>query len=219
MAGLVQQKAGKAGGPGADDAPDGAGPLRKCLVTGAGLPQSGLIRFVIGPENQVVPDIAGGLPGRGIWLSASRDVVNTACAKGLFTRAAKENVAVPVDLAGILEVLLARRCIDLLGLANRAGQAAAGFEKAAGWIRMGRGGLLVEAADAGRDGKAKLHRLAPDLPRFWVLDAEELRRAFGRDHVVHAVVAGGKLADRLVNEQDRLSGFRGDPQAAGVSGN
>ena len=172
------------------------------------MPKETLIRFVVGPDDTVVPDLAGDLPGRGIWLSARRDVVNTAGEKNLFSRAAKRKVRVPAGLADALEAQIVRRCGETLGLARRAGQIAAGFEKAAGWLRAGKGGVLIAARDAGADSQAKLRALAPDMPRFQVLDAAELGPAVGRDHLVHAVVLAGRLADRLLVEQVRLKGFR-----------
>ncbi len=108
----------------------GPSPLRKCIATGALRPKDEMLRFVVGPDGSLVPDLDGCLPGRGLWLSAQRDMVNTACAKGLFSRAARHGVEVSADLAEQLEGLMVRRCLDLLGLARRAGEAVAGFEKA-----------------------------------------------------------------------------------------
>lgn len=189
-------------------------PMRRCLATGDRRPVSELIRFVVGPDNSVVPDVVGNLPGRGLWLSARRDVVNTASDKGLFARAAKCKVSVPAGLADELEYQIVRRCVDVLGLARRAGQVVTGFEKVSQWLKAGRGGLLITAADCGADGQNKLQGLGSGLYRFTVLDRGELGRAFGRDQVVHAALQSGRLADRLVEEQGRLVGFRVDrPQS------
>ncbi len=190
-------------------APDeDAGPIRRCIVSGEKRPVEELIRFVVGPDDTVVPDLAGDLPGRGLWLSARRDVVNTASEKNLFAKAAKRKVSVPPGLADAVEAQMVRRCMDALGLARRAGQVVAGFEKTDAWLRTAQRGLLVAARDGSEDGKSKLRALAPGLAQFTVLDAGELGRALGRDHVVHAGVASGGLADRLVFEQNRLMGFR-----------
>tara|TARA_B100000513_G_scaffold128676_1_gene57310 strand:- start:163 stop:819 length:657 start_codon:yes stop_codon:yes gene_type:complete len=187
---------------------EGDGTVRRCIVTGEKRPTPELLRFVVGPDDQIVPDLGGVLPGRGLWLSARRDVVNTASEKNLFAKAAKRKVVVPPHLADDIEAQMVRRCMDALGLARRAGQVVAGFEKTAAWLRTAKRGLLVAARDGGEDGKSKLRHLASGLTQFTVLDAAELGRALGRDHVVHAAVAPGGLADRLVFEQNRLSGFR-----------
>ncbi|MGA9014886.1 MAG: DUF448 domain-containing protein, partial [Acetobacteraceae bacterium] len=100
------------------------GPLRRCIVTRERLPKEQLIRFVVGPDKTLVPDLTATLPGRGIWLSASGDVLETARAQGglgrVFARAARGPVVVPSDLSGVLEAALARRIGELLGLARRA---------------------------------------------------------------------------------------------------
>lgn len=196
---------------------EAAGPVRRCVVTGQQKSTDQLIRFVVGPDDSIVPDLAGNLPGRGLWLSASRDVVNTASEKKLFAKAAKRKVTVPPRLADDIEAQMVRRCMDALGLARRAGRVVAGFEKTDAWLRAAKRGLLVAARDGSEDGKSKLRALAPGLAQFTVLDAAELGRALGRDHVVHAAVASGGLADRLVYEQSRLLGFREGAPAGGTS--
>ena len=137
-----------------DDAPD-TGPLRRCVVTRARLPKEQMIRFVIGPDRAVVPDLAERLPGRGIWLSAAGDVVQTARLRGAFAKAARGPVTVPPDLLEMLQAALVRRISELLGLARRAGQALAGFEKAREWLRNGRAALVVQAADGSGEERAR----------------------------------------------------------------
>ena len=195
--------------PGLDVGPATEGPQRRCIVTREQRPKEAMVRFVVGPDGQVVPDVDGRLPGRGLWLSAERDVVNTACAKGFFAKAARAKVTVPDDLADRVETLLVRRCLDAIGLARRAGQAVAGFEKARAWLQSGKAGLVVTASDAGADGLAKLAGAATDLPSVRALDGTELGHAFGRDRSVHVVLAPGRLADRLRRDAVRLEGFRG----------
>ncbi|MBX9634346.1 MAG: DUF448 domain-containing protein, partial [Magnetospirillum sp.] len=104
------------------------GPNRRCIATATVRPKGELLRFVVSPDGEVVPDLERRLPGRGIWLSARRDVVNTAVTKRLFAKAARRAVVVPQDLADRVEALLLRRCLDVLGLARRAGHAVCGFE-------------------------------------------------------------------------------------------
>lgn len=183
------------------------GRLRRCIVTRSSMPPEMLVRFVVGPDGIVVPDIGGKLPGRGLWLSAGRDIVGRACAGNVFARAARSSVRVPDDLVQRVEDLLARRCLDLIGLARRAGEAVAGYEKVRAMLSKGRAGVLLSACDGADDGRAKLRRVRPDVPRVEVLTRAELGGVFGREAVVHAAIAEGRLADRLVGEAARLAGF------------
>jgi ribosomal protein L7Ae-like RNA K-turn-binding protein len=135
--------------------------------------------------------------------------VRAAVTKRAFARAARAPVVAPEDLPDRVEQLLAKRCVELLGLARRAGRAVGGFEKVREALKAGPVGVLVTASDAGEDGKAKLRGIARDAPLFEGLTAAELGAAFGRDALVHASVAPGKLARALVAEGGRLAGFRG----------
>ena len=182
-----------------------ASPIRRCLVTGEERPKSELIRFVVGPDATVVPDIDGRLPGRGLWTLASRDIVATAVARRLFARAAKQPVTALPDLPDRVESLLVRRCIEGLGLARRAGAAVAGFEQVRAWSQRGRCGALVVAADASADGRRKLES---GLPAAAVLTAQELGAAFGRDDLTYVGLAGGDIAKRILADAARLAGFR-----------
>lgn len=184
------------------------GPERRCIVSGRVRPKGELLRFAVGPEGQVVPDMAQRLPGRGIWLSARRDVVNTAVSKRLFARAARRAVAVPEDLADMVERLLARRVLESLGLARRAGEAVCGFEKVRAELKAGRVAVLIEARDASEDGRGKIKALAGDLPVIELFDGAELGSVFGRDHAVHVGVAPGGLAQRLAKEAGMLAEYR-----------
>jgi predicted RNA-binding protein YlxR (DUF448 family) len=189
-----------------------AGSERRCIVSNTTKPPAELLRFVIGPDNSVVPDISGRLPGRGIWLSADRISINTACDRKLFNRAARQPVIVGEGLADRVESLLVRQCTDLLGLARRAGQAVSGFVKVRDWLQNRRAVLVFAATDGAVGSREKLRWAARDIPVVSVLDATELGLAFGRDRTVHVAVASGGLADRLAVEAARLSGFRQLPE-------
>lgn len=182
--------------------------LRRCIATRESLPRERLVRFVVGPDQVVVPDVAGKLPGRGLWLSASRDIVSRACAGNLFAKAARCPARVPGDLAQQVEDLLARRCLELIGLARRAGQAVAGFEKVRAVLSRDRAGALLSAADGAAGGRDKLGVLQPGVARIDILTGTELSGVFGRETTVHAAVVKGNIADRLVVEAARLAGFR-----------
>lgn len=186
--------------------------VRRCIVSGEVQPKDGLLRFVIGPEGDVVPDLDARLPGRGLWLSARRDMVETATAKRAFARAARQAVKVPPDLADRLERLLRARCQDLLGLARRAGVVVAGFDQVKAAGKEGTVALLLEAAEGAADGRRKVMAAAPGARVVDILSGAELAAALGRDHVVHVAVLAGKqahrpLVARLLEELDRLSAF------------
>jgi predicted RNA-binding protein YlxR (DUF448 family)/ribosomal protein L30E len=196
-----------------DDAPE-TGPLRRCAVTRARLPKQQMLRFVIGPDRAVVLDLAERLPGRGIWLSAARDVVQAARLRGAFARASRGPVSVPPDLVEMLQAALIRRIGEGLGLARRAGQAVAGFEKAREWLRAGRGGLVVQAADGSGEERARFLSAARlPVSVHAPLSAEALGTVFGRERAVHVVVAHGTLADRIGVDCARLAGLAPDPVA------
>ena len=199
---------------GEDDFEIETGPLRRCVVTRERLPKERMIRFVLGPDRTVVPDLAARLPGRGIWLSARADVVETAWTKGglarSFARAARGSVTLPVDLPALLQASLVRRITDLLGLARRAGQAVSGFQKAREWLVAGRAGLVVQASDGSPDERSRFLSGARPVPVVAPLPGTELGRVFGRDHAVHVVISPGRLAEALTNEIARLSALRGE---------
>lgn len=182
-------------------------PERRCIVTGDVQPMAGLVRFVVSPEGVVVPDLAGKLPGRGIWVTADRTAIETAARKGLFARAARAPVTVPEGLADLVEAGLARRVVDLVSLARKAGLAVAGFEKVKGWLADGKVRVLLQASDGSDRGKGKLW--TPQGGRwFGCLTASELGLAFGRDSVVHGALGAGGLSQRVVEEAAKLSGLR-----------
>lgn len=201
----------------ADDSCEETGPLRRCAVTRARLPVDEMIRFVAGPDRFVVPDLRARLPGRGMWLSARRDVIEASVTRKAFARALRAEVQVPVDLPAITEVALKRRVIELLGLARRAGQAVSGFTKAREWLAANRAVLIVQAMDGSAEERARLMNgravsvVAP-------LTAQDLGRIFGRDHAVHVAVSAGRLATMLLTETRRLAGVAPIPDKADQPG-
>ena len=188
-----------------DDEPE-SGPLRRCIVTRERLAKERMIRFVVGPDRAVVPDVAARLPGRGMWLSADGDVLEKARTRGAFARAARGSVTVPPDLADCVRAGIARRIGELLGLARRAGQAVAGYEKAGEWLRTGRAALILQASDGSVEERRRFLGAA-DIPVLAPVPAEALAAVFGRERVVHVAVAPGKLAAALMVEGGRLAGL------------
>jgi predicted RNA-binding protein YlxR (DUF448 family) len=176
---------------------------RRCIVTRQALEKDRLIRFVLGPGNTVVPDLSEKLPGRGYWVTASRKILAEAVKKNAFAKAMQAPVKPDADLAERVAWLIERQIVDLLGLARRSGSLVTGFEKVDVALRTGKAVLLIEARDAGADGRAKLARHTLPGVEIWApLTAEQLGRAIGRDHAVHVAVAGpidkvGGLANRL----------------------
>jgi len=182
-------------------------PERKCIATGETQPKAGLIRFVVGPDNSVVPDIMGKLPGRGIWVAAHRAALEVAVSKKLFARSAKQAVSVPETLIEEIDRQLARRLSEAISLARKAGQAVAGYEKVKSWLDRGEAAVLIQAIDGSERGKSKLS--TPQDGRFvGCLTANELGLAFGRDHVIHSALTPGRLSKRVVEDAARLQGVR-----------
>ncbi len=183
------------------------GPDRKCIATGEVQPKFGLIRFVVGPDDQVFPDILGKLPGRGMYVAADRAALETAVAKKLFTRAAKRQVKVPEGLVEEVEKQLARRVVDLISLQRKGGRAVAGYEKVKSWLQNEEAEVLIQASDGSGRGKTKLS--TPHFGQYigW-LTADELGLAFGRQTVIHGALASGGLTLRVVEEAQRLKGVR-----------
>ncbi len=192
-------------------------PTRRCLASGASLPQGELVRFIVGPDSQIVPDIAGKLPGRGLWVAARRDDIDLACDKNLFARAAHTQVTVPDGLSDLVGNLLRQNCLGLIGLSRKAGDLITGFEKVKSCLGAGHAAVLICAADAGSDGREKLFRFAKDLPKIRVFSSADLSAALGRENVVHIALKDGGLAHRLVKEAHRLASFENEDKNAGVS--
>ena len=171
-----------------------------------------LVRFVAGPQGQVTPDLARKLPGRGIWVAASREAVGTAAKKGLFARAAKAKLIAPPGLADQVEALLHSRLLAALGLARKAGELTFGFERVLAALGQGKAAWLIEASDGAEDGRRKLAaaaRRAPSQPRVLAtFSSSELSLALGAPNVIHTAFLAGRGAERWTLDVERLAGFR-----------
>ena len=183
---------------------------RRDLVTHQAMDESRLIRFVAGPDGMVAPDLGRKLPGRGMWVEASRASVDAAVKKNLFSRSAKAPLKPTADLSDTVETLLFRRCLDQLGLARREGVLISGFEKSAVAIRSGKAAWLIEAADGSSDGRGKLAALARHQTTkvCGAFSADDLSLALGLENAIHGVLLRGGRADRWTIEVERLAGFR-----------
>jgi predicted RNA-binding protein YlxR (DUF448 family) len=186
-----------------------AGPLRTCIVTGEALAPERMIRFVVGPENDVVPDLARRLPGRGMWVRAERSAVEQAVAKKAFARAARAAVAAAPDLPQRVERLLLDRVLEDLSRARRAGRAVAGFVKVEQLIGRQRAGLVIVASEADGDGLAKLKATGVAIERLG--DAATLGGVFGRDQAVYVGLArddaSGQFIHRIAGGAARWRGY------------
>ena len=181
---------------------------RRCIASGASRPRDALLRFVVDPAGALVPDLGQSLPGRGLWVSAERAALLKALERGLFARAARRPIAVAPDLIDEVERQLADRALGLIGLARRAGVLVTGFDQVKRALAERRVAVLIEASDGARHGRARLGALARDIPTIAHFDGAALSRSVGRDNVVHAAMAPGRLADRFVREAARLAGVR-----------
>jgi hypothetical protein len=185
---------------------------RRCIVTRESAPRAGLIRFVLGPDAAVVPDLAESLPGRGVWVTAQRGAVETARAKNIFAHAFRAQAKPPADLVDRIERLLAERCVALIGFARRADQLFVGRDQVkaalgAGAIGANTTALLLAASDSeGRDATDLAARFGGE--RFTILSSAELGAALARESIVHMGVKPGRLAETLARELRRLEGFR-----------
>jgi ribosomal protein L7Ae-like RNA K-turn-binding protein len=161
----------------------------------------------VGPDKVIVPDIVGRLPGKGFWLKSSKSVILDACKKNIFARHARTSVTVPEDLIGLVEGLLRKRCLEIFGLAKRAGQMVGGYEKVRSILLIEKVGVLFMASDIAKDGKNKISGLATGATIINCFSGSELGAAIGRERLVHAVIRPGGFAQKLLSETSRLMGF------------
>ncbi len=195
-----------------------------CLVTRTVRPEAELIRFVCGPDGIIVPDIRARLPGRGVWITAERSLVEQAARRNVFSRGLKSAVGVPDDLAERTSDLLAAAALGRLGLARKAGQLAVGQAKVSAAVGSGQTGLVLIASDAAPDSRRKMQaqaRRRPDIAAqpgtgrddglifvdHW--SSEELSLAIGRTNVIHAAVLAGPAGRSFEQAVLRLLAYEG----------
>lgn len=192
-------------------------PERTCLVTREGRSPAELMRFVLGPDGAVVPDLRNRLPGRGAWVTPTAGAIAEAVRRKLFARAFKQEVLAPPDLADQIDAALVRDLKGALALANKAGAVVAGFGKVESAIDKGGAAALIHAREAAADGRRKLaaalHRSRTDptsaLPVFDDLPGDDLDMALGRQHVIHAALLAGPGSEGCLARWRRLRVFRG----------
>ena len=198
------------------------GKVRQCAVTRERLAPDALIRFVRSPDGIVVPDVFGKLPGRGAWVTADHRILEDGLNQGVFSRAFKAQSSPMDDIFGEVERQLVQRCKGLLGMAKKSGVAVLGFDQVRAYIRKQPPGWLLEASDGAEDGRNKVHFLAKaiyeDVKVAGALSSAELGMAFGREHVIHALLEQGSLSDAFAVAYRRLTGFRDAPETGWFSG-
>lgn len=192
---------------------------RLCIVTRTAHPVSELIRFVVDPQGETLADVKGTLPGRGVWVSATREALAQAVRRKAFTRAFKREVKTPPDLPERVAQMLQRAALEALAIAGKAGLAAPGFAKAAAAIERGEAVALLHAADAAPDGVRKLNAMlrhsAWGVAMIDFLASAQLDLALGRPNVVHAALFAGSASDTFLSRARRFERFQnrgaGDP--------
>ena len=200
---------------GAED-DEARGSVRRCAVTRAELPPDALIRFVADPSGTIVPDLSRKLPGRGVWVTCERPVVEAAIKTGAFAKSLKRQVNVPQDLPQAIDTLFLGRLLNALSLANKAGLVSTGAEKVEKLLDSGRTVALVHGADGTAEGRRKLDRKFTAIqgdkgqpaPIVDWLTIEQLSLAMGRSNVVHAALIQGGATERLLSEAERIRRYR-----------
>ncbi len=197
---------------------------RTCIVTRRQTEPDELIRFVVGPDGAVVPDLKRKLPGRGCWVTGDRDHVDRASRKGLFAKAFKAQVIVPDDLGGMVDRLLSKSALGALGLARKAGMLALGATKVEASVRSGAALFVLHAAEASEDGTRKIaqarrsvaHLGGLEIRAYKLFSEQEMGLALGGTNVIHAaVLAGdaGRAAEKRMVALDRYRGGSPDELA------
>lgn len=203
---------------------------RTCIVTRQAGEPDRLIRFVAGPHGEVVPDLKRTLPGRGCWVSATREHVEKAVAKKLFSRGLKKEVKAPADLGERIDGMLARLALGSLGLAKKAGTVVLGAAQVESAVRSGKAFLVLHAREAAADGERKISQArravlelgGPQIPAWKLFGEAELGLALGGTNVIHAAVLGqtqGKAVEKRLEALHRYrEGFLADRPGNRASG-
>jgi predicted RNA-binding protein YlxR (DUF448 family) len=190
---------------------------RLCAATGEVKPVADMIRFVVGPNRAVVPDLRRCLPGRGIWITANRQTLELAIRRNSFQRSFKCEIAVSSDVVHLTEQLLQKAALDALAMARKAGKVAMGFAQSEAALARGRVLALIHAVEAAPDGIRKLNAArsrceeAAAIAVLHEFSAAQLDLAFGRPNVVHAALLASRVGESFLARVARLHGFQTVP--------
>jgi uncharacterized protein len=197
---------------------------RLCVATREVRPVTDLIRFVVGPNGEAVPDLKEKLPGRGVWVTATKPALDQAIRRKAFSRGFKREVRLPSDLLSRTEWLLEKAALDALSIAAKAGLVAAGFAKSEAALGHGEAIALLHAAEAAPDGVRKLEaarrrsRRTAAVPVIEFLTSAQLDLALGRPNVIHAALLAGPPSNTFLARLRRLERFRTGGPDAGAEG-
>jgi uncharacterized protein len=206
--------------PDLDNGPrtDRSATMRMCAVTRQVRPIDELIRFVVSPSGEAIPDLKRKLPGRGLWISASHRAVAEAARRNHFSKGFKRDVRTSATLAADTEALLVRSVVDALAMAAKAGQVVAGFSKVEGVLEQRLARVLIHARDGAADGIRKLDAIARqnapigddshEFPVVRALTSEQLDLALGRSNVVHAALLAGPASKTFLSRSHILVRYR-----------
>jgi predicted RNA-binding protein YlxR (DUF448 family) len=199
---------------------DKSATMRMCAVSREVRPIDELIRFVVAPSGDVVPDLKRKLPGRGLWVAASRRMVAEAVRRHQFSRGFKRDVRAAATLPADTETLLERSCTEALAMAAKAGQVVSGYAKVEGLLEQGRAEALIHASDGAADGIRKLDAIAGQrsrnagdsrrLPVVTALTSAQLDLALGRSNVIHAALLAGPASKTFLSRCQILVRYRMD---------
>jgi len=189
---------------------------RTCIVSGETRDREAMIRFVPGPDGAVVPDIAGKLPGRGCWVTATRSHLDDAVSKKRFARALRQAVIVPDDLADMVDTLLTQHAQRAFAMARKAGAMTSGAMQVDQAVRKGQAIAVLHAREAASDGvrkidqarRATVHLGGPEIPAFRLFSVDEMDLAFGHGNVIHAAILDGGAGHAALRRTKRLSRYR-----------
>ena len=181
-------------------------PNRTCLFSKDELPQDKLLRFTLTPDRQVVPDFNKRLQGRGIYITNSKQILQCAIDKKAFRRFGKSTTVMP-NLVEVVENILKNRAFETLNLARKAGVLVSGFEKVKEKLIAGKVGFVLEALDAGEDGKAKIRTLAKDVEILSLFSTDELDKALNKANTVHLGLLKSEMSDVVYNQLQKWQNF------------
>jgi uncharacterized protein len=196
---------------------------RSCIVTRLAMPADRMMRFVLDPEGRVVPDLRRRLPGRGVWVTARREMLAAAERKKLFSRGFRTEAKVEPDLAGRVEGLLEDQALQALSFARKAGEIVTGFMKVEAAIGRHAVVAIVQADEAGEDGREKIEAAlrrrfgkVNAIPIIRIFQSGQLDLALGRSNVIHAALLAGPASENVLERVAALARFRGEDGLIGI---
>lgn len=181
--------------------------VRKCVISGKALPKEELLRFIVLRNGEFIPDFNKKLPGRGVYLSNSKKLLESLVEKSPLNKILHKNVRIDENLPQIVEKILANRGLEAINLARKAGDLILGFEKIKEMITKGKAAFVIEAADAGADGRQKMAEMARELEQFILYDVDTFDKALGRENTVYLAVAKSKISPMVRTALNRYQTF------------